>query len=110
MLREIKDKALSRCIAFAFNSRLKKFGKIIHLELESQKRSIEMEILLKGEREPLRAEITRYDILKEEGKYFLTIRKIVTSREWINLLAEEYLEGERIELPEHYGKMLMMLA
>ena len=106
----LKDRALSKGVELALNSRLQRFGKMLSFQLDSQKKTIELEVLLKGERDPLHVTVERYEIVREGAKYYLLAERIVTSREWINTVAESYLAGQRFEIPERYAKMLMLVA
>jgi len=110
MIRKFKDQALSRGLLLLFNTRMKSLGEILELELDSGEKRIEMEILLRGEREPLRIRVERYTIRREDDRYLLDAEEIITSREWINHLAETYLQAKTVEIPERYAKMLMRIV
>jgi len=110
MIRKLKDRTLSQCVSLAVNTKIKRFGKMLTFTLDSQNKTIELEILLKGEKEPLHLIVHRYEIIEESGRYFLIAERIVTSREWINIVAENYLKGQRFEIPEQYAKMLKMVV
>ena len=49
MLKALKDKALSKAIETAINLKIKEFGKMLKLNLNSLKKTIELELMLKGE-------------------------------------------------------------
>jgi hypothetical protein len=106
----LKDRALSKGVELALNSRIKRFGTMLSFQLDSQRKTIELTILLKGEKEPLQVTVERYEIVREGEKYYLLAENILTSREWINTVAESYLAGQRFEIPERYAKMLMLVA
>jgi hypothetical protein len=105
-----RDKALSKGVELAVNSRIRRFGKVLKFQLDSREKTIELEILLKGEHEPLRVTVERYEIVEEGGRYYLLAENIVTSREWINTVAESYLVGQRFEIPERYAKILLLVG
>jgi hypothetical protein len=109
-LSGLRDKALSKGVELAVNSRIRRFGKVLKFQLDSREKTIELEILLKGEHEPLRVSLKRYEIVEEESRYYLLAENIVTSREWINTVAENYLAGQRFEIPERYAKILMLVT
>jgi len=106
MFKSLKDKALSKAVIAAVNL---EYGKMLKLNLDSTNKTIELEIMLKGEKEPLKVFVNSYEISEEDGKYFLYAKDIKTSREWINIIAENYLKGEKIELPEKIAKTLQIL-
>ena len=106
MIKRLKDSALSRAIALAVNRKIRLFGRVERLRLNTEEKSIEMELTLKGERETLRATIRNYRIVREEERYFLSAGELATSREWIDIAVREYLGPLRVELPEKYAKMI----
>jgi hypothetical protein len=110
MLHRLKDRALSRGIAFLLNTRMERFGRVLRLELDTRSKSIEMELELRGEREPLHLRVERYIIRREGDRYLLVGEGIVTSREWINHLLETHLGEPSIEIPERYAKMLTAIV
>ena len=109
MLKALKDKALSKSLEVAINLKIKEYGEMLKLNLDSHNKTIEFEIMLKGEKEPLKVYVSSYEISEESGKYYLYAKDIKTSREWINIVAENYLKGEKIELPEKIAKTLQIL-
>ena len=82
---------------------------MLNLKLDSKNKTIEFEVELKGEKEPLKVYVNEYVVSEEDGKYYLYAKDIKTSREWINIVAENYLKGEKIEIPEKIAKMIQIL-
>jgi len=109
MFGKLKDKALSKSLEVAINLKIKEYGKMLKLNLNSQEKTIELEVMLKGEKEPLKVYVNEYVVSEEDGKYYLFAKDIKTSREWINIVAENYLKGEKIEIPEKIAKTLQIL-
>ena len=109
MLSKIKDKTVSTAINMAVNSYIKEYGEMLKFNLNSEQKSIDMEIMLEGEKESLLVNIDRYELTKREDKYFLKIYTLKTSRAWINTLASTYLEGKEFEIPSDYAKMLKVV-
>jgi hypothetical protein len=106
MFSKIKDRTVSTAINMAFNNYIKDYGEMLKFNLDSKNKSINMELMLDGEKESLLVNIDRYELLKREDKYFLKIYTLNTSRQWINTVASTYLEGKEFEIPSHYAKML----
>jgi hypothetical protein len=44
--------------------------------------------------------VDRYELTTVGDKTFVEIKEFHTSREWINLLAREFLKGKKFEVPE----------
>ncbi|WP_457571734.1 hypothetical protein [Desulfovulcanus sp.] len=82
---------------------------MLKFELNSELKTIKFEVLLKGEIEPLMITINNYEIFTENDKYFIRAKEITTSREWINIIAEQYLKEQNFEIPEQFAKMLKII-
>jgi len=105
-----KDKTLSRVVKETVNFKLKEYGEIVEFTLDSDEKTITLEILLEGEMEALRVEVKSYVIVQEDEKHFLLAKDIITSRAWINTLAEKYLYGQKLQIPAEYVKMLKLVV
>jgi hypothetical protein len=108
-VKDGKDKALSMAIKKAINFKLKEIGEMLELKLDSKQKTLDLEVLLDGEKEALGIHIGTYTIDEIEGKYFLSVKDITTSRAWINTLIEQYFQQNRFEIPEEYAKMLKVV-
>ena len=109
-LKAGKDVALSQGAKMAINNQIKEYGKMLKLNLDSNNKSIEMEVMLEGEKEPLTVNVQKYEITQEGEKHFLKIQGVKTSRAWINTVASSYLEGKTFEIPAEYAKMLKVVV
>ena len=110
MIRKLKDTALSKGVKIAINSQIREYGKMLKLNVDSKNKCMMMEVMLEGEKEPLRVEVERYELSQEGEKHLLKIYGVHTSRTWINTLAASYLEGKAFEIPAEYAKMLKMVV
>jgi len=104
--QEMKDIALSHGAKLAMNKQIESYGEVQKLHLNSKKKSIDMEVILKGEIEPLSVHIKNYSLSELDGVHHLSVSGVTTSRTWINTVASEYLEGKAFEIPTEYAKML----
>ena len=109
-LSEGKDKTLSLGVKQAINYKLKDIGEMRHFTLDSQKRTIELEIMLDGEKEPLHVNVQHYEITQVGEKHYLVAKDITTSRRWINVMAAQYLSGQKFEIPSEYAAMLKLVV
>ena len=105
-----KDSILSFVIKQVINLKIKEFGKMLKLNLDSQNKTIEIEVTLLGEKEPIKVNVGSYEIIKEGEKYYLIAKDITTSREWINIMAKNYLENQKIEIPPKIAKTLKIVV
>lgn len=106
MIGRLKDKTLSQGILYAINRKIGRFGKVTTLCLDTEKKRMELELELKGERERLRIVVRDYTVGYEEGRYLLRAGSIESSKEWLEILAREYLLSRPIEIPSRYGRMI----
>jgi hypothetical protein len=83
-----------------FNHRYAPFGIMTTLQIDSTAKKASMDLELKGESQPLRVTINRYELSTVGDKTLIEIKELQTSREWINLLAEQFLKGKKFEVPE----------
>ena len=110
MLKKMKDTALSKGLKAAINYKVKAYGEMIGLKLDSESKTIALELMLEGEKEPLHVKVNRYELREEGGRYYLTAEDIVTSRAWINTVAAQYLHGQKFEIPAEYAKLLKVVV
>ena len=110
MFSKMKDAGTSLAIKTAVNSKIKEYGEMLKFSLDSKTKSIEMEVMLDGEKEPLHIKVNSYSITEEDGKNFLVANDIVTSRAWINTIAKQYLNGQKVEIPSEYVSILKMMV
>ena len=109
MFGKMKDVALSVGAKKAINSQIKEYGEMLKLNLDSNNKSLEAEVMLEGEKEPLTVKIARYEMREEKGKHFLKINGVTTSRAWINTVATTYLEGKDFEISAEYASIIKAL-
>ena len=110
MFKKMKDAALSKGLKAAINYKVKEYGEMLKLNLDSGKKQIVLEVMLDGEKEPLEVRVNRYELAEEGGKYYLSLQDVVTSRAWINTVVVQYLEGKRFEIPQEYAKVLKVVV
>ena len=90
-------------------SYLAKYGELIDLDVNSASRQILFHFLPKGEAENVLIKILGYDLTTEGSGTFLTIHRLEASREWIGLLAQDFVVGRKIEVPAQYASALKMV-
>jgi hypothetical protein len=100
----------SNLLKSVINKKIIRYGRMLNLNLDSKNKSITLNVLLAGEESPLEIDIGRYDIVNQNDKYYLEINEVSTSRLWLNVLAEETLNGEKIEIPSKIAKLLKVVA
>jgi hypothetical protein len=99
LVRTFKDWALQAGAKHYANQHIQKYGHMTNLQIDSVTRTIHFEILLKGETTPVTGS-AKYEPKLDGEKKLLEFTEIQTSREWINLLIQDFLKTRVIELPE----------
>ncbi len=101
-----KDFVISFIVEKLINSRWHEIGKIIDFKIDTKNKTLNLEFELKGESEPIKINITKYELIYKDEKSFISIKGVKTSREWLNVIAEKFLEEKPIEIPEQYARVL----
>src|ERR1041385_2868076 len=104
-----KDAGASFVIERAVAHRLQPYGRMLNLSIDSKTKRIRLEILLKGETEPLTVTIDEYQLTTAAGADFILIKKASASREWVGALLQDFAIGKTIPLPTKYGNMAKSL-
>jgi hypothetical protein len=104
-----RDRAISAALKKILEPRVKRYGRLARITLDSAQRSILIELLLHGETEPVALSIGRYDIVTEAERRFLVMHDIRASREWIERLAQDFLEGRTMRIPAALERILSFL-
>jgi len=106
MFNMAKDIALSSTGKSLLNRKLDRFGEISHLNLDSTKDEIELEVLLKGELAPLKVILKGYTFTQRDGVHYISIQNIKTSREWLNHVVQDYVHGKEFQVPKKYVRLI----
>ena len=107
----MKDWLIKKTVPGLLNERiLKPYGELTAFSFDSREHSAEGELMLKGEREPIRVRIGKYELITEGEKTYAIIHSFAASREWVSRLAQDFVVGKRFEIPASVGKYITMIA
>ena len=81
---------------------------MINFDLDSEEKKINVTLMLKGEIEPIKFSVGKYELFKEADKLFIEVSEIHTNREWMNTAIGNYLPKKKIEIPMEYEKLLQI--
>ena len=109
MFKNLKNKTISFTLKQIINFKIKEYGEMLKLNLDSENKKIDLEVMLIGEKEPLSVQVESYEIIQKENKYFLVAKNIKTSREWINIVAKNFLENQEFEIPKNLADTLKII-
>jgi hypothetical protein len=92
----VKDVAVEVIAKRWFNQTQKRYGNMTKIQIDSQRKHIDVELDLKGESLPLRIEVKCYQLESEiGGQTYISLGDIETSREWLNVLISDYFDPQR---------------
>lgn len=96
----MKDFLLSPLLRIVLNHRLKRFGHMTSLHIDTTHKTLSITADLAGESAPIEAKMS-YSIENRDGRLFLVPSAFECSREWLSLLAGEYLQDGSfaVEIP-----------
>ncbi len=104
-LAHCRDQAVSYALRLAVHHKIiKGYGEMLNLRIDSDRKSFDAEVLLKGESAPISIRVERYEFSAADDKCYLKLEGLSASREWLTLLmrrmAEDLLEDSRLEITD----------
>ncbi len=91
------------------NEKIKSFGHVEKLLLNSGQKRLEIALQLRGETEPLRVTVTNYELVKYGDSAVVLIKELNTSKEWVNALWLERIKQFKFEIPPQYASMVKFM-
>ncbi len=89
--RDIKNAGLSKLALIYANKEIREYGEMVNLKIDSKNKNIELEVLLKGEKENIIIKVDQYEVIKKDDSSFIKFKNISASREWITVLINNVL-------------------
>jgi len=83
-----------RCL----NIKFKIIGRMTSISIDSQNRTINLQLDLNGESAPVEVNVRGYTLREEKGAAFLQLGFVETSRKWINAMFERHFPQRRLEV------------
>jgi hypothetical protein len=99
MFGNLKDSLASKAAKSLLGARIERYGRLTDLRIRSREKTISAEILLAGESQEVTIEVVRYRVTGSGGEYALVIESIRASREWLQLVLEDFLVGNPLPIP-----------
>jgi hypothetical protein len=99
MLGALKDNLASLAAKSVLAGRMERYGQLTDLRIRSKEKTLLFEVLLAGEEREIRVEVGRYRIAEADGKMALVVETVTASREWLQLLLEDFVVGQPIPIP-----------
>ena len=111
--QNLLDKAKGQAVSLAgkqiLDSYLQRYGKMLNFSVQPDTKTIHAEIMLKGEVAPIALTLSGYELGGTSAKPELRVAKVAASREWLEVVLREFVEGKPIELPPKAAPLLKLL-
>lgn len=99
MFNAAKDAITGRAAQTYLNDRIRRYGKIERLKIDSTNHQLEVVCHLDGEVSPITIKVGEYFLQSEGGRKFIKISDCTCSRPWLQNLLADYAEDRRFEVP-----------
>jgi hypothetical protein len=99
-LAGVKDKATEVFVKAFLNQKIEKLGKVAELQIDSEHKTICVQLALKGETSLIAVNVDAYELIQENGQAYISFQSFRASREWIENLLREYVAGRRFPVSE----------
>ena len=96
----MRTRITSHLLRAFLNHKIKDFGQMTTLHIDTQEKHISLTANLLGETEPIDASLT-YTLEESDGRTFFVPTELNCSRHWLSLLAQQMLKDNviRFEIP-----------
>jgi hypothetical protein len=96
----VKDRATGASAKAYLNRKLQNFGEVTRVLIDSNEKTAQIEVVLKGEAAPIWLKVRSYQLSERNGEGFIRINSVEASREWIGLALTEYVVGREFPVPK----------
>jgi hypothetical protein len=110
---KLGDKGISLLLHQRLETKIKRYGKLEALDIDSGRKIISFAVRLHGEEQETRFFIENYTITQIGDKYYFNFKRMHSSRLWITRLIEdklnEWLELHQLEIPTALARLAKTL-
>ena len=91
----MRNRITGQLLKAFLNHKIKDFGKMTTLHIDTQEKRIQLTANLLGETEPIDASL-KYTLEESDGRTFFVPTELTCSRQWLSLLAQQMLKDNVI--------------
>jgi hypothetical protein len=106
LLNSLKKKALELSATAYVNHKIRNFGSVKRLEIDSESSRLLIEVNLAGEAAPVTVQVGAYELVRDNENSFITLRQIQCSKEWLAIALNEFLAEQKLKIPNALGTAL----
>ena len=112
--RNNKNSQISKIAISFVNARIKDYGKVSSLTIDTVNKNILLKIFLIGEKQNITVSIEKYEVVNRNGTAYIRFNDISVSKLWIdslikNLIIPDYMPDKVIEINKHYARIVNLL-
>jgi hypothetical protein len=97
----MKDAALRSLARQYINSKISdEYGIVTKLEIDRTKKTIQAELDLKGENQPIVVDVRAYELIAAPDKTLIRLADVKISKEWVNALYQRFGRDRTFEVPD----------
>ena len=96
----LKEKALQAAIRAFMNREIEAFGAVTELGIDTSKKTMRVELDLKGEASRILINVGSYELSEKNGQIYLALKDVTASREWITGVLNKYVVSRTFRLPD----------
>jgi len=89
MIQNLLGRPLNYVARIYLNLKLKPYGSMTKLEIDTTNKTVNIDLELKGETESIRVIVSNYKLVESGNCTFLEVGNITASREWMNMVLAE---------------------
>jgi hypothetical protein len=102
----LKETALRAAIKAFINREIAAFGVVTELAIDTSKKTMRVELDLKGEASRILINVGSYELSEKSGEIHLALQNVTASREWITAVLNKYVVSRTFRLP-NVARMLL---
>ena len=99
IIRCVDSATGNRLLLSVLNDKVKEFGVMTSILIDSKSKSIAIEVELKGEDRPISIKIKEYRFEADGEGTLLRFGDISFSREWMDVIARKFLTNGKLSIP-----------
>ena len=95
-----KDTTNSTVFRAVLNQTFKSYGTVLAFKIDSKDRSFLIEVMMKGEKQPVRIEISKYEFITKGDDVSVIMYSIHANREWMQVVMDTFVLNKEFDLPK----------
>lgn len=101
LLRGGRDRMTAGGLRLLLNMKLERYAHVDRLELDSQAKTVQLTLRLKGEEErPVLFAVDGYELFERNGAWWLKVLVARCERPWLQNALEDFVIGRELPVPE----------